>query len=165
MILQPGSGLGGSQSRELGLHWEWIPSEAPPAPPRYLWVAKKRSATDGDIEWALRTVLASTYKRGVLTDGEVLLPWIATVDTIFGADLLGSLCRCKVNPTAQTVLSIEREGDPMGSITISTGGAATFSTGHKSFLVKAGEELTITGPATADDTLAGVTITLAGVVD
>ena len=65
------------------------------------------------------------------------------------------------NPTASFVVSIQKNGVEAGTLTIATNGTATFAVASPIALV-AGDRLSLVAPATADATLADLSITLVG---
>ena len=74
-----------------------------------------------------------------------------------------SVVACGIHPTATSTFVINKNGSPVGTITIATTGVATFtSVSGATFSI--GDVLTIVGQATPDVTLANVGITLSGVV-
>lgn len=82
----------------------------------------------------------------------------------FGADFDGAYGHCTTNPTAEFVISVERDGTEIGTITISTGGVFTFATtGHYPKDIGPGSVVTFVAPAGTDATIDGIAATLAGV--
>lgn len=112
-----------------------------------------------------------SFVGGVLATSQLLglhkLPRAVT----FPANFSGSTAGATANATASTVISIDRAlaASPntfaaVGTLTFAAGGvAATFtSTGGLAVSCAAGDVLRLTGPATADATLANVYCTLVG---
>lgn len=111
------------------------------------------------------TTQITTYDIGVFIPGQysanqvlLLLPLERTV--YFSANLDPSVAAAGVNPTAQTVLTINKNGTQFGTLTITATGTAAFAASAQSF--GRGDVLTIVGPATPDTTLANIGITLSG---
>jgi hypothetical protein len=94
------------------------------------------------------------------------LPGVVTVplanftrQVTFPANFAGSQGSCTTNPTASAVFQLLKNGGACGSVTISTGGLFTFTSGALAFQI--GDILQVVTPA-VDATLAGVGFTLAG---
>jgi Bacteriophage T4 gp9/10-like protein. len=83
-------------------------------------------------------------------------------DVDFADDFAGSEGNIDTNPTSSFVIDVAVNGSPVGTITISTGGAYTFATTGGALSCEAGDELLITAPATPDATAAGASFTLKG---
>lgn len=98
------------------------------------------------------------YYSGEIPAGMILLryPLPRVVDFDFGGG--DSQATAGVAATGSPVFSIKKDGTEIGTITFS-GTTGTFS-GEASFT--AGEVLTVVGPSTADDTLAGIGFALSG---
>lgn len=91
--------------------------------------------------------------------GEVLLVHRFANAVSFAADMAGSQVVVGVNPTAPAEYSFTRNGSEFATLTIAADGAPTFS-GEATF--GAGDILRIIAPSPRDDTLSGVSMTLAG---
>lgn len=103
----------------------------------------------------------NTFYLDGLSNGVLMARWILTRTVDFPVDLVGSKAGSKVTATASTVLTIKKNGSSVGTITFGAGGSTgTFSSAG--FRVVPGDILTIENQATADATLANVSITLAG---
>jgi hypothetical protein len=97
---------------------------------------------------------------------------IAVGQTIFGqtfarsvtfpADFAGSVGTVGVNPTLTAVFTINQNGTPIGTMSISTAGAFTFSTSGIDVVFAAHDRMTVVGPTPVDATLADLTATLTG---
>jgi hypothetical protein len=101
------------------------------------------------------------------TADEVLGLDVADVEYVFPADFDGSAFRTSTNPTATTVLTIEKlsGGAPVeiGTVTISTAGVATFATtDNDAVIIAPGEAVRIMGPTDPDTTLANFALKLVG---
>lgn len=80
----------------------------------------------------------------------------------FADDFAGFQGNIDTNPTSSFVIDIALNGSPVGTITISTGGAFTPATTGSALSCVAGDEILITAPATPDATAAGASFTLKG---
>jgi hypothetical protein len=97
------------------------------------------------------------------TASETLALAIADRDITFPANFAGSQGYAEGFPSAPYVLSIRRTGVEVGTITFSTAGVATFaSVGGLSVSVATGQVLAIVAPATADNFVSNLVVTLAG---
>ena len=96
------------------------------------------------------------------TASEILCLYTACEAITFADDFAGSVGDCGTNPTASFALDVQKNGSSVGTITISTAGALTFTTTGTTVSLAAGDQLKIVAPATADDTVADVSITLKG---
>lgn len=103
----------------------------------------------------------ATFWRGVLTSSCLLMRFVAVRALTLPLNLSGSQCKVGTNPTSTAVLTIEKNGSGIGSISINTSGVASF-TFAAAVSFAAADILTITGPASADATLADVSVTLMG---
>jgi hypothetical protein len=99
---------------------------------------------------------------GKPSDGQVVFLMKAARAFTLPADLAGSVGRVGTNPTATATYTVLKNGSAVGSIQISTSGAFTFSTAGSPVSLSVGDELAITAPSPADNSLADVSITLAG---
>jgi hypothetical protein len=76
----------------------------------------------------------------------------------------GSQYKNATNPTATAVFSILKNGSSVGSISVTTGGVATFSTtGGNPVSFAIGDVLSVTAPTPQDATLADVGAAFYGV--
>lgn len=81
----------------------------------------------------------------------------------FPDDFAGSTGLVGTNPTAAATMDIKRDSVSIGTISITTGGIVTFSTsGGATEVFNIGDKLEIINQATADATLADVSISLKG---
>lgn len=102
---------------------------------------------------------------------ETLVIHPVTAHVTFPANFAGSVVKCGINPAASFVMTVYRNptftgttisgGTAVGTLTISTGGAATLvTTGGLTQVFAVGDVLGIAGPVTPDTTIACVGITL-----
>lgn len=97
------------------------------------------------------------------TSDEVIDTIMIPRDLILPDNLLGSLGRVGVNPTASFAMLLQDDGVTIATITISTLGAFTFSTvGGLDQTVLTGSVLTLVAPTGVDATVANMTMTILG---
>lgn len=100
---------------------------------------------------------------GAPTANEVVFVHIVAETVDFPANFSGSRCSVGVNPTATYVLTIKKNGTTIGTISISTSGAATFaSSGGSPYTLSPGDILSLVAPATPDATADQIAATLLG---
>lgn len=110
---------------------------------------------------------SATYRVGFFftttpTASEVLLRHVFTDAVTFPDEFVGAVGNVGTNPAASFVLTVAKNGATVGTITISTAGAFAFVTTGTTVAFAAGDVMTITGPSSADTTIANVAITLKG---
>lgn len=99
----------------------------------------------------------STFAAGILTDGEILIRHVITIPCTFPLNLVGSDIDADVAATGSSVFSVKKNGVEFATATIAAAGtSATFAGPQTAFV--AGDVLTVTAPATADATLADVSL-------
>lgn len=98
------------------------------------------------------------------TASEVLLLHTFTDAATFGDDFADAVGDVGTNPAATFTLDVQKNGASVGSISISTAGAFTFTTTGTSVSFAVGDQLKIVGPAVAG-TAANASITLKGILD
>jgi hypothetical protein len=104
----------------------------------------------------------SVFAAGVLDNSEVIFSHIVTRDLKLSSGLAGSRAKSIGAATASTVLNIKKNGTNVGTITFAASGSTgTFAMATATSFT-GGDILTIVGPATADATLASVSISLLG---
>lgn len=97
------------------------------------------------------------------TSSQVLDTIMAVRDIDLPANLVGSLGRVGTNPTSSFVMNLKDDGTTIGTITVSTSGVFTFATtGGTVKTILAGSVVTLVAPASADATVANMTMTLLG---
>jgi hypothetical protein len=98
------------------------------------------------------------------TSSQVIDTVMAVRDIDLSANLAGSLGRVGTNPTASFVMALKDDSITIGTITVSTSGVFTFTTtSGTAKTIATGSVVTLEAPATADATVANLTMTLLGV--
>ena len=94
----------------------------------------------------------------------LLVPVKFTVAVTFPANFSGSYAIAQVAATAETILTINKNGSPCGTITFAASGTiGTFaSSGGNPVSFADGDTMSVVNQATADATLADIGITLSG---
>lgn len=82
---------------------------------------------------------------------------------VFAPDFAGLVATVGSNPASTYVFTVEQDGVSVGSITISSGGVVTGSTSGLEIAFEVGEQLAITGQASADTALTNSSFTWSGV--
>lgn len=103
------------------------------------------------------------FVPGLPTNAGKVLIWKAVRPFKLLGNALGSQCKVVTNPASTAVFDIQKNESSVGSISISTGGVATFTTtagAAQSFAV--GDRLMIVAPSPQDAALADVGISLFG---
>jgi hypothetical protein len=103
----------------------------------------------------------ATFYPGVPGSSQTLLRWIAPRAVTIPSGGTNSQCSCGTAATANTTLTIKQNGSSVGTILVSAAGTSGAFTVSSVVNLVAGDVLTITGPATADATLADIAVTLA----
>jgi hypothetical protein len=104
-----------------------------------------------------------TFLPGTFDDGALMLRLVFNRSVAFSADLAGSAGYAGVNAASTTVLDLQKNGAPIGTITFTNAGAsATFAlSGGASFV--AGDRLELINANPADATLADLSLALKGI--
>jgi hypothetical protein len=104
------------------------------------------------------------FVGGVLADGQVVTLQAAFRAFTVPSGATGSVSRCTVAPTSSAEFLIRKNGTAFGSFTFDSGATtATFSVASATnFAV--GDVISITGPATHDATLSGLSVSIKGVL-
>lgn len=97
-----------------------------------------------------------------LSASEMLLIHVFAEAVTLPDNFAGARAAIGVNPTATAVLTVTRNADTVGTISISTAGVVTFDTTGAEVVFAVGDVLRIVAPTTADTTLANCAITLIG---
>lgn len=104
------------------------------------------------------------FVAGTLTATQLMLQYIFDQRVTFAANMAGSKFKNVTNPTSTATITLKKNGALIGATStasISTGGAATFTTDAVTFA--AGDVLTVFAQLVPDATLADVSFTLHGV--
>lgn len=137
------------------------------------WLLYNRGANrfevfDGAVWAALATsggssvyVVPFGFTSAPTTD-EVLLIHVFAETVDFADDWANSADTVGTNPTASFTLTLQKNGATIGTIVVSTGGAATFATTGGATNFVAGDVLTVLAPTTVDATVANCAFTLKG---
>lgn len=90
---------------------------------------------------------------------------MAVRDILFAADFAGSFGDVITNPTAQYDIDVQDDTVSIGTISVSTGGAFTFTTaGNTPKTVASGSRIDFVSPGVADGTINGLVAVLKGKV-
>lgn len=117
-----------------------------------------------------RVATGITYRVGffvlsALAASEVAAMHVFTDAVTFPANFAGSRASVGVNPAATFVLSVQKNGTEVGTISVSTAGVVTFATsGAAAVAFAAGDVLRVVGPATVG-TAANFAVTLLAAID
>lgn len=101
------------------------------------------------------------FLPGVMTNSQLLSRIIFTRAITFPANLTATQCSARVAATASTTLTLNKNGSSIGTLVFAASGTVPTITFSSSVSFAAGDILTITGPATADTTLADISLTIA----
>jgi len=110
-----------------------------------------------------RSVSFSCFSVPAPTSSQILLDQMFVESTVFADDLAGSRASVGTNPASTFLIDVRKNGSSVGSISISTGGVATFTTTGGSLSFAAGDLLSLIAPGTTDGTIARLRITLKAV--
>jgi len=103
------------------------------------------------------------FLPGVPTNSQLLLQYVFVRAVDFPDEFVGSKGLVGTNPTAAATIDVKKNGTSIGTISITTGGVVTFVTagaGVENFV--AGDKLELIAQASADATLADISITFNG---
>jgi len=101
------------------------------------------------------------YLPGTLPVGVILMKLFGRAVTL-PAGLAGSYGACVTAATAETVLSLQKNGVEFATATVAADGTAVSFAAAAEIAFAAGDQLTVVAPDPADDTLAGLSLTLVG---
>lgn len=115
------------------------------------------------------TLQITNYDIGVFLPGQALANQVVLLLPVervvyFANNFSPSVAACGTNPTASVVFALNQNGAQIGTLTIATSGAATFSSTDTVTTFDTGDVLTIVGPSSPDATLANLGITLSGTI-
>ena len=129
-------------------------------PPSYAGKSRKGVAVRSDeagLEFVDRVADIGTFVSGIPGNSEIVLRVIAA--SAFDVPTSGHQGSSETNATASTVFTFKKNGVSFGTATFaSSGNTATYSITATAFA--AGDVLSITAPASADATLADISLTL-----
>jgi len=101
------------------------------------------------------------FAPGVPANAAVIWQWVATRAMKIPSGTVGSQASAVVAPTASTVLTVKKNGTTIGTITYaSVTGSFTGTWAGADTTFVAGDLITVHNQATADATLAGITLAL-----
>lgn len=100
---------------------------------------------------------------GPVIASQLLAQFISGRTVTFPAGLTNSQAYAAVAPTAAVALTIVSNGTSVGTINFAAGSHTGTFTAASSFVLTAGQILTVTAPASADSTFATVSFTILGV--
>lgn len=125
------------------------------------WAVFAGSGGGGSSSYDMRFGFVNTP----ITD-EVIDTVMIARDMTFPANLAGSVGRVGINPTAAFNMLLKDDGTTIGTISVATSGAFTFTTtGGTDKNVLAGSVLTLVAPTTVDATVENMSMTLVGTED
>jgi hypothetical protein len=104
----------------------------------------------------------ATFYPGVPGNSQLLVRVVTARPVTFPTSLTGSYAKARVAATGSTTLTVKNNGSSIGTIVFSAAGTTGAFTFAAPVTTAAGDVLTIEGPATADATLADISITLVG---
>jgi len=102
------------------------------------------------------------YSFGTPGASDIMLRYNFVESVEYQNDFLGSVGSVGTDPTASFEIIVNKNGTPVGTITIATDGTFTFVTTADEVLFEYGDVLTLEAPATPDATAAGISFTLLG---
>lgn len=137
------------------------------------WEAAQSSATNGNFQSldarleAIEVAAENLFVTGAFVagrpgDAALMFAILPTTTATYPVNFVGSRAKAGVAATAETVLSIKKNGLQVGTITFAAGGTAGVFVAAGETSIGSGDELTIVNQATADATLADVRFALHG---
>lgn len=134
------------------------------APANYTSAARKIvrvNAAATAVEFVTMGYTLAFYQENIMTNAQMVYKFIATVPFTLPSGLSGSYATSEVASAGNVHFDIKKNGSDVGDITFNTSTTGSFTLGSDQSFA-AGDVLTITGPATADASLAGVAASLLG---
>lgn len=104
----------------------------------------------------------ATFYPGVPGNSQLLARIKLARAVTFPINLTGSLADARVAATASTTVTLKKNGSSIGTLVWAASGTSGAFTFAAAVSFAAGDVLTLEGPATADVTLADISITLIG---
>lgn len=103
------------------------------------------------------------YLGGPPTTSQVMWAKDYTQAVTYPANWSGAFGSVRTNPTGSFVMTVQKNGATVGTITVSTGGIFTFATSAGAAVsFAAGDIQTVVGPSAVDATVAGVSASFLG---
>jgi hypothetical protein len=115
-----------------------------------------------DGTWVLQPVDLLMFFPGAPSGAGVLARLVMTRAVIFPASLTGSYASSTVAATAAATITIARNGTSIGTINFAAAATAGTFTFASAVTTAAGDVITLTNQATADATLANISVSLTG---
>ena len=122
-------------------------------------VLTKTAAADYTAAWTAQTRELRCSAEAPIASSQVVLRYAAAVAVTLPVDLAGWIAAVATRPAATFVLTLRKNGAAVGTITIPNGGAVVYSTTGVAVPFAVGDMLTISAPAAADASIAGLAIT------
>src|SRR5258708_1573422 len=117
------------------------------------------TAADARATLGVATFPISFYQNGTMSDAQPLLRFPAPVAFSFPAAFAGSTISIGTSASTSRTFAVLKAGVGIGTVTVSSASVAVFTlAATTSFAIN--DVLTVTAPATADSTLAGVGLAL-----
>lgn len=108
----------------------------------------------------------SHYHKGTVGSSEIVLRYVATEDFTIDVDYSGSILDANVAATAETIFDITVADVSQGTITVAAAGTTgTWNNSASNVSVSTGDVIEITGPSTADSTIADLAISIRATAD
>lgn len=98
---------------------------------------------------------------GAMTSSQTLARILFTRTVVFPSSLTGSQCSAGTAATGSTTVTLNKNGSSIGTLVWAASGTVPTITFSSSVTFNAGDLLTVVGPATADATLAAISLTIA----
>lgn len=123
------------------------------------------NSTETDVEWTPKPTIYNditigVFAAGLMTDGELILAYNATVGFTLPNSYTGSVANSTDVSAGTVAFSVKKNGTSIGSITFTSASTGVFSGAGATFV--AGDKLTIEAPSPPDATLKNVSISLKG---
>ena len=103
------------------------------------------------------------FAGDVLTDGQLIAEFLVPSDVDLPVALTGSLGKVRTAGTGEVVISVRKNDSEVATFTFAAGVTVPVIAAASAVSLLAGDSLSFVGPATADATFAGLSITLLGV--
>lgn len=104
----------------------------------------------------------NVFNSGVTANSQTMLRFNVVRQFVWKASLTGSVCNAGVAATGSTTFTIKQNGTSIGTIVFSASGTTGAITFSADVFFAVNDVITITGPATADATLADIAFNLFG---